>query len=481
MATSDFKYCSNTDVLNVCPDIRNFHNRRPLRNWSYQQVRGLNDASTAQNIVDIFYTYDTGVGALDKVIIDDVPVADLTYGNLGNWMLSGGSTYTGSLEYVHNRLTETMNYTDTNEDFDVTAQEHGQATGYSGAQTFAKVGQEWMFIGVDSSAHDSIGYIRVQVENRGLFSTDIVTHPSVSAIDGATVQTPVYSVGNMTLTATAFQSPGNKFFFKDITSNSQGLIVLVVISNDDTDGTQNFFPEDNNIEIGTSWGDYIDDLIVNCSMELSSHLDTRFPRPIHKNFQYNNDLANETPEHDYILKRTTALLCAHHTISMSDPDDSKAQLYLEEAMSNIEKLNSGQIKLSFEIDKKDMSGDIIEMTRAGSMYLMETFTYEGWLGQKFDRVRLECTTTGVYGVAKIKFLTFGSDKLMGNEKIDIIVTGGLQHIGDGLYVRFEGNSMTSGDKWDIVIRNVTMKDTNSSIRSIKATRNPSVPKRSVFD
>ena len=68
-----------------------------------------------------------------------------------------------------------------------------------------------------------------------------------------------------------------------------------------------------------------------------------------------------------------------------------------------------------------------------------------------------------------------------NERLDIIVTGSLQHLGSGLYVRFEGNEMKVGDKWDIVLRNVSMKDTNASVKTISATRNPIVPKRNIFE
>ena len=119
-----------------------------------------------------------------------------------------------------------------------------------------------------------------------------------------------------------------------------------------------------------------------------------------------------------------------------------------------------------------MSGDIIEVARTGSMYLMETYTYDGWSGSKYDKIQLICTTAGAYGIAKVKLLYFGNDKLAGSETSDIIVTGGLQHIAHGLYVRWEGNSMTLNDRWDIVLRNLTMQDSNASVKSIDLTRNP---------
>lgn len=66
----------------------------------------------------------------------------------------------------------------------------------------------------------------------------------------------------------------------------------------------------------------------------------------------------------------------------------------------------------------------------------------------------------------------GGDALYGSESTDFEVTGGLDLIGNGLYVRFEGASMNTNDRWDIEVRNNTMVQSNAQgIRTITAIRN----------
>jgi len=58
------------------------------------------------------------------------------------------------------------------------------------------------------------------------------------------------------------------------------------------------------------------------------------------------------------------------------------------------------------------------------------------------------------------------------------VTGGLDHIGNGIYVRFEGNAMAENDRWDIEVRNYTLKQSNSQgTRSVDAIRNDLSPSK----
>jgi hypothetical protein len=227
-------------------------------------------------------------------------------------------------------------------------------------------------------------------------------------------------------------------------------------------------PNDLLMEAGEDWATLVDRMIVNCSMELSGMLDARFPRPIPKAFQYAEATdGSDTPEYDYILKRTTALLVAHHLLVSKDPRSEEAIALKEEIDSIIDRLNKGNIKLGFEIDSTDSSGDIIEVTRTGSMYLVET---EGeWHGEDYDRIKVKCTTGGVYGTAKVSVFYYGQDKLYGTEKTNEIVTGTLDHIAGGLRIRFEGNSMSVDDEWHIIVRNFRLNNTNAGIRTIKAT------------
>ena len=227
------------------------------------------------------------------------------------------------------------------------------------------------------------------------------------------------------------------------------------------------------MEAGEDWATLIDRMIVNCSMELSAMLDARFPRPIPKAFQYAEATdGSDTPEYDYILKRATALLVAHHLLISKDPQSEIAlsimnELTNDESSGIIDRLNDGRLKLSFEVDSSDKSGDIVEVTRTGSMYLVETSGE--WYGEPYDRVKLKCTTAGVYGTAEISVSYYGNGKIYGETMTGVSVNGALTELLLGLNVRFEGNSMSVDDEWHIVLRNFALESTNAGVRTIKST------------
>ena len=235
------------------------------------------------------------------------------------------------------------------------------------------------------------------------------------------------------------------------------------------------------MEAGEDWATLIDRMIVNCSMELSSMLDARFPRPIPKAFQYAEATdGSDTPDYDYIVKRATALLVDHHLLVSKDPNSEIAERLMSEVTNTegtgiIDRLNEGKLKLAFEIDSTDQSGDIIEVTRTGSMYLVETIG--SWIGALYDKIKIKCSVAGAYGVCKIDVYALGNNKIAGAQILnDFLVTGGLQEI-NGLYFRFEGNSMAVDDEWSIVVRDYALNNTNAGVRSIKATHSWRTGKR----
>ena len=239
------------------------------------------------------------------------------------------------------------------------------------------------------------------------------------------------------------------------------------------------------MEAGEDWATLIDRMIVNCSMELSAMLDARFPRPIPKAFQYAEATdGSDTPEYDYIVKRATALLVAHHLLISKDPKSEDAEILMAE-LTNVDnsgivdRLNDGRMKLAFETDRKDQSGDVVEVTRTGSIYLVETTG--SWSGAKFDRLKLKSTTAGVYGTCEIEILGIGSDKLYGGTyTTSLKVTGGLQEV-NGIYFRFEGNSMAVNDEWHIIVRNYQENSSNAGIRTIRATHGNRVSRSRLRD
>jgi hypothetical protein len=234
------------------------------------------------------------------------------------------------------------------------------------------------------------------------------------------------------------------------------------------------------MESGSDYQDFMNNQLYRASMELNNMLDGRFPNPIPKSFIHSSDPSNDTPEYDAILIKLTCYMAAVNLLRASG-EFEQADI-IQEQVSNIDgtgmvdKLNAGEYKLSFEIDKTDSTGDVIEVTNTGSMHLVET--YGQWTGRHYDRVQLICTTAGAYGTARMTIKTFDGNTLYGSEQLGFEVTGGLDHIGNGIYVRFEGNAMAENDRWDIEVRNYTLKQSNSQgTRSVDAIRNDLSPSK----
>ena len=233
-------------------------------------------------------------------------------------------------------------------------------------------------------------------------------------------------------------------------------------------------PNDLVMESGTDWSAFMNNQLYRASMELNNMLDNRFPNPIPKSFIHSDAPSSDTAEYDAILIKLTCYIVAVNLLRASG-DWEQAELIYEQVTNTektgmADKLNSGEWKLSFETDRSDASGDIIEVTKTGSMNLVET--YGDWGGIRYDRLQFICTKAGAYGVAEMSIKTFDGTNLYGSEATNWRVTGGLDAVGNGLYVRFEGNAMAVDDRWDVEVRNYVLKQTNAGgTRSISAIRN----------
>ena len=231
-------------------------------------------------------------------------------------------------------------------------------------------------------------------------------------------------------------------------------------------------------ESGVDFETFIDQQLVNASMELNNLLDARFQMPLPKSTLIKDGAANAlVPEYDPLIIKATCYICASNLIRSKDIMSEEAQFYMDMVTNNdgtgiIDKLNAGHSKLSFEIDNKDSQGSIREVTRGGSMYLIETAGefYGGNNG--YDLLRITCTTGGAYGIAKCKVEYFGNDKLFGNNTTDNIVTGSLDDWSglSGISVRFQGSTMNVDDQWEIEVYHEGIEETNSVVRNIELSR-----------
>ena len=229
-------------------------------------------------------------------------------------------------------------------------------------------------------------------------------------------------------------------------------------------------------EVGKDFTDYLNQQLVNASMELNNLLDSRYPTPLPKNTQISESAASGlTVEYDALIIKATCYICASNLIRSKDPMSEEADYYYN-LVTNADKtgitdrLNIGEFKLSFEVDNKDSQGSIRKITQTGTMQLVETAGQ--YYGEPYDLIRITCTTLGAYGVAKCKVEYYGNDKLFGQESTDNIVTGGLDDWSGlgGLRVRFQGSAMAEDDQWEIPVVSETRKISNASTGTIQLSR-----------
>ena len=231
-------------------------------------------------------------------------------------------------------------------------------------------------------------------------------------------------------------------------------------------------------EAGVDFSTFADQQLVNASMELNNLLDARFQMPLPKSTQIKEGAASGlSPEYDPVIIKSTCYVAAANLIRSKDAMSEEAQFYMDmvtntEGTGLVDKINSGHIKLSFEIDNKDSQGSIRQITNTATMYLVETGGefYGGKNG--YDLLRITCTTLGAYGVAKCKVEYYGNDKLFGSETTDNIVTGGIDYWSGlgGIGVRFQGAAMAENDQWEIEVYSEGLEETNSVTRNISLYR-----------
>jgi len=229
-------------------------------------------------------------------------------------------------------------------------------------------------------------------------------------------------------------------------------------------------------EVGKDFTDYLNQQLVNASMELNNLLDSRYPTPLPKNTQISESAASGlTAEYDALIIKATCYICASNLIRSKDPMSEEADYYYNlvtnaERTGITDRLNAGEFKLSFEVDDKDSQGSIRKITQTGTMQLVETAGE--YYGEAYDVLRITCTTLGAYGVAKCKVEYFGNDKLFGQESTDNIVTGSLDGWSGlgGLQVRFQGAAMAEDDQWEIPVVSETRKISNASTGTISLSR-----------
>ena len=230
-------------------------------------------------------------------------------------------------------------------------------------------------------------------------------------------------------------------------------------------------------EVGVDFTSFLEQALVDASLELHNYIDARYSTPIKKSKQVD---ISTTPvavseEYDPIIIKSTCYIAAANLIRAKEGQSEEADYYHSlvtnaEGTGLIDKLNQGIYKLSNEIDANDKKGKILYRTTTGTMDIVEIAgTYTGEL---YDLLKVEIESTGAYGVSSYKTHYYGNNKLYGSTSGTDIITGGLQHLegGGGLHVRFQGASATDGDIWEIEVAGSHKPQTNKSNATIDMIR-----------
>ena len=228
-------------------------------------------------------------------------------------------------------------------------------------------------------------------------------------------------------------------------------------------------------EVGQDFTTFLEQALVDASLELHNYIDARYSTPIEKNkmIDISTDPVSTAEEYDPIIVKSTCYIAAANMIRAKEGASEEADYYHSlvtnpERTGLIDKLNDGLYKLANEVDANDKKGSILARSTAGTMDLVELSG--DYVGENYDLLKVEVETTGAYGVGEFKVSYFSNDKLEGATTSATKITGGLQEIHNGIYGRWQGASATDGDYWYIEVYGSHVKQTNKSNATIELIR-----------
>ena len=228
-------------------------------------------------------------------------------------------------------------------------------------------------------------------------------------------------------------------------------------------------------EAGVDFTSFLEQALVDASLELHNYLDMRYSTPLQKIKQTDIDTASVSiaEEYDPIIIKAVCYIATANLIRAKEGASEEADYYMNlvtnlERTGLIDKLNDGIYKLSHEVDGNDKKGSIRHRSVAGTMDLVELAgEYQGEL---YDLLKVEIEATGAYGTGTFKVHYLSNDQLFGAVSSPEKITGGLQEIHKGIFGRFQGASATDGDIWEIEVFGSHRKQTNKSNATIEMVR-----------
>ena len=209
-------------------------------------------------------------------------------------------------------------------------------------------------------------------------------------------------------------------------------------------------PVERLMEAGEDYDTLITRMISNASRYFDSRVDSGIPRDMFKNRQ---------GVYDYMIIRTTALLASYFLSNSKEPGSDFSKVFLEEANFNIEQINSGKSKLSYQVSPDSSSGVIREVVAPQNANPLRIVDTRGMYNGTYDLIKVVISTAGVIGTAKFDVYTGDETGLKKNKVVDgEFITGKYQTVASGLQIRFSGKDDSSTatlggtpDEWEIEV------------------------------
>ena len=227
-------------------------------------------------------------------------------------------------------------------------------------------------------------------------------------------------------------------------------------------------------ESGVDFTTFLNQSLVDASLELHNYLDARYSTPLEKIKQTDIDTASVSiaEEYDPIIIKAVCYIATANLIRAKEGASEEADYYHSlvtnaERTGLIDKLNDGIYKLSHEVDGNDKKGKIRQRSTNSTGDLVELAGE--YHGEHYDLLKVDIGTGGGYGTATFTVSYLSNDQLEGATTSAEKITGGLQHIFNGLYGRFQG-SFNSADYWYVEVYGSHRKQTNKSNATIEMTR-----------
>ena len=229
-------------------------------------------------------------------------------------------------------------------------------------------------------------------------------------------------------------------------------------------------------EAGVDFTDFLNQALVDASLELHNYLDMRYSTPLQKIKQVDIDTAisSATSEYDPIIIKAVCYIAGANLIRAKEGASEEADYYYSlvtnpDRTGLLDKLNDGIYKLSHEVDANDKNGKIVYRVDSNGSMDLEELAGE-YSGELFDRLKIAISTGGNYGSAKFTVSYLSNNQLEGATTSEEIISGGMQHIFNGLYGKFTGTSAHTSDYWIVEVVGSHRKQTNKSNATIEMVR-----------